>query len=576
MKITRKSVTGAALVSLFFFGEPVMGADNDVRGGPPGPSAISPGKQVQGAGFQESSPIRISPFAAEALARKGKKIPNLFPNADNNGTKFNPGGGLVGPLSIAPEQRLLVIFVEFSTPPWGGPETRLDLSYYDDMLFGTEYNPPEYAAYPDAPTDRTLKNYIQQVSYGKVDIVTFNMPSALGWAKIDKEYSYYCRADGIHDYGFGPFPENGQGLVIEAIKAVDPFVDFSLYARNGEVPNLLVVHAGAPAEFSGDPNLIWSHSSALAFWTGLTGYWADGVKLNRYAMMSEVGGDPSGYMFGVPLGPFPPTVGTFAHEWGHVLGIPDQYDYGNESDGTGNYSLMAGGAWGFWYPNATFEGSLMFLGNSPTHLDAWSKYRLGFIEPIKVEPGETVSVTLPPAELAPMVYRMDVPNSGGKEYYLLENRQHIGFDQSLSTITVPTRPGVVFSAGHGLAIWHIDDTILSSWCYARPNEAENWKEFRSEGWKKDALTGQSHYAISLIQADDQWDLEHFLFAAGDAGDLYPGNLGVTRFGSDTFPNSTTYYFWPGSTPRFGFSGVTVENIAESADGVITADLSFAQ
>jgi tetratricopeptide (TPR) repeat protein len=235
--------------------------------------------------------------------------------------------------------------------------------------------------------------------------------------------------------------------------------------------------------------------------------------------------------------------------------------------------LMAGGSWGFWYPNATFEGSLMFLGNSPTHPDAWSKYRLGFVEPIKVEPGATVAVVLPPVESEPVIYRMDVPNSGGKEYFLLENRQHIGFDQALATITVPTRPGEVFSAGHGLAIWHVDDTILSTWCYARPNEAENWKEFRSEGWRK-AWTGQSHYAISLIQADDRWDLEHFPFAAGDTGDLYPGSLGVTRFGSDTLPNSSSYYFWGGSEPKFGFSGVTVYNIAETEGGIITADLSY--
>ena len=109
---------------------------------------------------------------------------------------------------------------------------------------------------------------------------------------------------------------------------------------------------------------------------------------------------------------------------------------------------------------------------------------------------------------------------------------------------------------------------------ANPNEAQRWKKFRPEGWRS-AWTGETHYAISLIQADDRWDLEHFPFAAGDPGDLYPGALGVTRFGSDTLPNSSSYYFWAGSEPKFGYSGVTVNNIAE-VDGVITADLSFAQ
>ena len=217
-------------------------------------------------------------------------------------------------------------------------------------------------------------------------------------------------------------------------------------------------------------------------------------------MMPEVGGDLTGYMFGYPLGPYPPTVGVYAHEFGHLMGIPDQYDYGRESDGTGNYSLMGGGPWCFWCPNPTFPQYLMFMGNSPSHLDAWSKYRLGFVTPMEVEPGTQVSATLRPVELFPDVYRMDVPNSGGKEYFLLENRQHVGFDQGLINMSFPDDPAELFSAGHGLAIWHIDDTVLTR-NYWRPNEAQNWKKFRSEGNQK-AWTGETHYGISVIQADD--------------------------------------------------------------------------
>jgi immune inhibitor A len=68
----------------------------------------------------------------------------------------------------------------------------------------------------------------------------------------------------------------------------------------------------------------------------------------------------------------------------------------------------------------------MFQGNSPVHLDAWSKSRLGFVTPIKVEPNQPVSAVLPPVEAAPVVYRMDVPNSGGKEYFLVETGNRLG------------------------------------------------------------------------------------------------------------------------------------------------------
>jgi len=212
----------------------------------------------------------------------------------------------------------------------------------------------------------------------------------------------------------------------------------------------------------------------------------------------------------------------------------------------------------------------MFLGNSPVHFDAWSKYRLGFVTPIKVEPNMPVSVVLEPVEFAPIVYRMDVPNSGGKEYFLLENRQYIGFDEGLVT-TTSHDPELIRTGGHGLAIWHIDDTVLTR-NYWRPNEAENWKKFRSEGWRK-AWTGETHYGISVIQADDQWHLERAAWWGGDPADIYPGTLGVTRFGNDTHPNSSSYYFWRGSEPKYGLSGVTVDNIAER-NGVITANLFF--
>jgi hypothetical protein len=81
---------------------------------------------------------------------------------------------------------------------------------------------------------------------------------------------------------------------------------------------------------------------------------------------------------------------------------------------------------------------------------------------------------------------MVVPFSDGKEYFLFENRQQVGFDEGLK----PYGSGNV----HGLAIWHIDDVVLNR-NYWRPNEAENWKEFRSEGWRK-AWTPPWAYATS--------------------------------------------------------------------------------
>ena len=522
----------------------------------PSTAGAAPG---DGQGF---SAVPLHPDVVQALKAQGKKVRTLFPNSVNQGRKFNPGGNTVGQLVTAKTQNVLVLFVDFTTPPPGGPATPMSLGYYDDLLFGTVYDPPEYAVFPSGyyPIDRTLKNYYSAVSYGNVDVVTLNLPSAMGWMQTGHPYDFYCKADGIHDNGFGPFPNNAPGMVLDAVKLADAVVDFSKYAINGEVPNLFVVFRGTGAEWSGDPSLIWSHSWSISSGGGpANGYIADGVKIDNYAVMPEIGGDMTGFS-GVVRGPYPPTVGVFAHEYGHVLGLPDQYDYGYESDGTSIYSLMAGGSWN-QYPN-----DRIFSGNSPAFLDAWSRYRLGFVNPIEIS--GSFSGSLPPAETDNTVYKMVVPFSGGKEYFLFENRQQIGFDQGFSYFAVVGAP----STTHGLAIYHVDDTVLTR-NYWRPDEAENWKEFRSEGAKK-AWTGETHYGISIIQADDRWDLERYIYTrAGFAGDLYPGPNGVASFGNDTRPNSSSYYFWGGSNPKFGFSGVTVRNITEN-NGTITADFSF--
>lgn len=244
--------------------------------------------------------VSLQPDVAQTLRAQGRRINYPFPNTANKGKKFNPVGERVGQLVTDAEQNVLVLFVDFTTPPPGGPATRLDLGeYFDPMLFVDTYDPPEYAAagFTDYPTNRTLKNYYAEVSYGHIQVTTQNMPSQMGWIHSDHPYDYYTKADGVHDNGFGPYPQNVQGLVLEAVRKADPFVDFSTYAVDGEVPNLFVVFAGTGAEWSGTGELIWSHSWSLDEGTGLTAADTtfDGVRINNYAMMPEVGGDLTGF-----------------------------------------------------------------------------------------------------------------------------------------------------------------------------------------------------------------------------------------------------------------------------------------
>jgi immune inhibitor A len=532
--------------------------------------SVVPRPAAKASTSQAFSAIPLRPEVAAKLRFQGKPSPELrFPNSVNRGRPFNPrDASPVGTLVTPDELKALVILVQFSDTT-----ITYDQSIFQDLILGTSFNPPgNVVTLPDGttisgPTNRTLVNYYDEVSFGQVGIDG----TVVQWVQVDHPYDYYSNATWPNWNGFGPYPTNVQGLVQDAVLAADSFVDFSLFDTvdpydqdndgdffepDGYVDNLFVVHTGSGAEWTGQTDTIWSHSWNLEvddYGNAIPPVIVDGVQIMDYSMEPEYGGYPMDSK-GVVEDPFPPTVGVYAHEFGHVLGLPDEYDYGGESWGTDYWSLMSYGSW------ATYPVYDRFSGNSPTHPSAWGIYRLGFVDPIVVNPNELTTAILPPVETDPVVYRINVPYSGGVESFLLENRQQIGFDQGLV---------VASPDAHGLLVYHIDDTVLNR-NYWRQSEAENWKEYRWTSWKK-AWTGERHYGVSLIQADDLWSLEKGLWPIDYGSHPYPGTLGVTSLTDDTFPNTTSYYFWPGSLPPFGYTHISITDITE-ADGTINATL----
>lgn len=457
--------------------------------------------------------------------------------------------------TAATDVRAIVLLVGFTDTPPGGPEVRFRPTVWDSMLFGDVY----VRGGADTTTVRTLKRYYQTVSFGEVDIVTLDLPGTVGWLTAPHEYAYYCDLDN----GFGPYPNNVQRLVMDAVLAADPYVDFSQYASGGWVQNLFVVHAGSGAEWSGGDSLIWSHAWSIATGDGFghtpPALYVDGVRVGDYSMEPEAGGNTTGENGGARIAPLLPTVGVYAHEFGHVLGLPDEYDYGYESSGTGQFSLMAGGSWNR-VPNVYPDCA----GNSPARPTAWALEQLGFITPTVVTEPVT-GVTLPPVSRnsTGSVLKVPYPGSDGSEYWLFENRQQMDFDQGL------VRLG---TAAHGMLVYHVDENVLSR-NYWRPNEAECVSGGVYSGLQNcdcDTLpanpsNGERWYGISLEQADGLYQLERG--AGSNAGDFFPGSTAKTSFGPATTPNTTSYHRYGGCT---GFAAAT--NIAE-VSGDITLDLT---
>lgn len=529
---------------------------------------------VKAAGYQSSyEGVQVPEEVAQAAKDKGIDVATHQPAHLVKGPHSLNPQQTASPQPVANEQKVIALYLVFpgDQPPSKAAYEHMPLNQLNDLLFGYSYNPytmnqfANYATYNGipAPTDRTFKNYYKEVSNGRVNIsgeaVSIQMPHPYSYYAVGQQYGTVQ-----NDYGDYTMAL----LVNDAVAAADAQVDFTQFAVNGEVPNVFLIHPGTGAEWNLDPSIIWSHKwevSDAAYYNewAQTGQepatWdyeahkitADGVKINSYAIEPEVGGDLTGYL-GAVSGPYPPQVGVYAHEFGHVLGVPDLYDYGYDSEGVGAYTIMAGGSW-TRYPN-----SAPYSGNSPVYFDAWSKIYLGFAAPSATVTSGSQQFTLQPAT---GIVKLVVPGSNGSEYFLVENRQQTkgSYDLGLS------RYGDV----HGLAIYHVDENVLSR-NFWRPNEAQNWFQSRKQGVMVDPSTGESHYGVSILQADNQWDLERN-HNRGDAGDLFKTGQAFTPTST---PNSGSYYFSNGDGESANYTGIFVKNIVENADGSVTFNTGF--
>ncbi|MCX5801214.1 MAG: M6 family metalloprotease domain-containing protein [Candidatus Eisenbacteria bacterium] len=392
------------------------------------------------------------------------------------------GAGREGQVQI----KALVILVEFSDAP--AEKAAHGVSHYEHLLFGEGLG-----------ATRSQRAFFLENSYGKLDVAG----DVYGWYTLPNTRAYYGNAS----YGLcsSCFPRNARGLVEDALILASADVDFSLYDNDGPdgIPSsgdddgyidaLYVVHSGPGYEDTGSPDDIVSHQWMLA-----VPFSVGGVSAYVYSMEAESS-----------------PVGTFCHELGHVLGLPDLYDRDYTSYGLDLWSLMGAGAW-------------LDDGNSPSHLDAWSKVRLGFVEPVVLD-HNVEDVTLPPVEASPAVYKLWKNGTEGKEYFLLENREKTGFDFPLP--------------GNGLLIYHVDETVK-----------DNDNELR--------------YMVALDQADGDFDLEKRLAGkqyGADAGDPFPGWSNNRTFGALTTPNSLSN---DGEDVEVRVTNISLNGLNVSFDGTV--------
>jgi M6 family metalloprotease-like protein len=396
-------------------------------------------------------------------------------------------------------------------------------SYFDSLIFD-----------PPVSGRGSVRDYYDEVSYSQVDIVTVDLPSSLGWIMAPQTYAWYVNGN----YCWGSYPQNCQRLAEDIVDAVNGVVNFSNYDadNDGIMEPIMLVHAGPGAEFTGSTWDVWSHS-----WNLANPRFYDGVTIDRYVIMPE-------FWQTVSPSTSDMTIGVFAHEMGHGFwGLPDFYDYGYDSWGIGDWSLMSFGSWNG--PNSGGWGS---DGSSPAWPDAWCRIVMGFDSAVDIL--GPMSVVFPPVEQNQ--YAISRFNSSGlvpPEYFLVENRQQLSgtYDEYL--------------AGSGVLIWHVDDSM-----------SNNDNQCTTIPHCSGACQAQ-HYWVALEQADGLDDLENNVpNNQGDGGDPFPGSTGRTFW--------QPYFMNPGTNPESGTwydngcaidSCIDITNIACQALGNCTASVNRA-
>ena len=300
-----------------------------------------------------------------------------------------------------------------------------------------------------------------------------------------------------------PNPIRNSSLVDQraALTALDSNINFAAYDTdsNGFIEldelQIMFLHAGNESAWHVNSG-VWAHQG----WDSSATY--DAVILMRYGHGNY---SRFGEMHAGSGSAADATIGIIAHELGHAaLELPDLYDYtpsGNaDSEGIGNFGLMAGGSW-------TKKNDSEAAGATPVHPTGWSKINAGFIDPTVISSDGNYSAN-DATQSFHTVYKAETGTSN--EYFLLENRDNVGYDRGLFSL-VGTYDG-------GLLITHIDDNIAND-VSGGVQQNENHKKVDVEEANDPGLDASAH--------------------RGDEDNLfYSGNS--TTFNDSSNPNSKNY------------------------------------
>ena len=378
--------------------------------------------------------------------------------------------------------------------------------------------------FKDKKFNNTRQDIIDAMLTGNESVGQYFRDQSNGMYEPDFEvFGIYTLSQNREYYGGHQGNDNDKGLgwlVTEACQlATADGVAFSPYDTNNDdyCDVVIVIYAGvgeAQASWI-HPEAVWpcnwSLSAAYYYGSGGNGAFRPSSSdpiVDNFAVFNELYGSNDN-------GTTIDGIGTFAHEFGHCLGLPDFYDTGDgDHYGLGDWDIMCMGC----YNNDGF---------TPPGYSAYEKNFMGWIELITPNPGTYYTLPVWNQKNASTDKALCITSDlNSNEFFILENRKKQGWDR--------------YAPGEGIMITHVT--------------------YNADRWWGDSPNNEDIQLMTLMNADNSWSYYD------EATDLWPQN-GKTEFTDTSTPAAKLNMNSRGAiTGRAGYLGKPVTDMVINQDG----------
>ncbi|MBP5476494.1 MAG: M6 family metalloprotease domain-containing protein [Paludibacteraceae bacterium] len=364
------------------------------------------------------------------------------------------------PLNVLP--RGLVVLAEFQDVHFSTPKETMD-SMLNAENFYREYT----YIYPGTTNEYTIKangsvrKYFEASSHGayspKFDVI--------GPLRVGKNMKYYGENPSANSRD-----KNIKDFVTELCEQLVALsksnkIDLTQYDADddGFIDYLGIIYAGYGEADGGGENTIWPHKYEVTYYKTIT---EQGKTFRIYNCNPEMNAYTQHYM----------GIGTFCHEFGHVLGLPDIYST------DGNTVHKTCGEW-----DIMDYGCYVNEGDTPPGYTGYERFFFDWAKPRLLKEAENVTLNpLMESNEVLMITATGNSNMKGNDpdpnvFYILDNRQQTGFDSHIPGHgMLLTKINYVYGTWFGNSVnkvandLHIDLIEADGWAPEFDGETRTW------------------------------------------------------------------------------------------------------